>query len=127
MILHCGSGGTFESLAAGIPVIAWPFTADQPQHALWLSQVLDSAFELVQVRTGVAQQMKALRGAPQGTEIRGTSDAIRQEMVAVLSQARGQVGVRKRANAKAAQEKLLAATQRGGSVGRYLDELGAMF
>ncbi|KZO93058.1 glycosyltransferase family 1 protein [Calocera viscosa TUFC12733] len=124
MISHCGAGGMFESLAEGVPVIAWPFTADQPQHALWLSEVLDSAFELLQIRTGVAQQMKALRGGPEGTTILGTEDAIKQELVDVLTQARGQLGVRKRHNATAAREKLLHAEEAAGSVKKALDELG---
>ncbi|KZT56226.1 glycosyltransferase family 1 protein, partial [Calocera cornea HHB12733] len=61
MLTHCGGGGTFESLALGVPVIAWPFSGDQPQHALWISEVLRSGFELLQVRTGAGAAGPAYR------------------------------------------------------------------
>ncbi|EJU03978.1 UDP-Glycosyltransferase/glycogen phosphorylase, partial [Dacryopinax primogenitus] len=87
MITHCGGGGMFESLSSGVPVIAWPFMVDQHQHALWISQVLDTGFELLQVRTGTPGR-PALRGDnPGGILILGTDEAIRNEIRDTLERA----------------------------------------
>ncbi|KZO90748.1 glycosyltransferase family 1 protein [Calocera viscosa TUFC12733] len=123
MLTHCGGGGTFESLSSGVPVIGWPFMGDQPQHALWVSQVLDTGFDLVQVRTGVP--LPALRGdlAAGGTPVVGTEDAIREELRGVLESAQGKDGVRKRENAKRVRELILQGVGKGGSAERALGEL----
>jgi len=84
---HCGAGGTSEAITEGVPLIAWPVIADQPQDARWLSEVLDMAFELLQVRCGLGQK-KAFRGGPNGTEIIGTEEAIKSEMRNVLMMCR---------------------------------------
>lgn len=49
MVTHGGANSTFEILVAGVVGIFWPFAADQPVHAAYLTQHLDCAFELMQV------------------------------------------------------------------------------
>ncbi|KZT56234.1 glycosyltransferase family 1 protein [Calocera cornea HHB12733] len=124
MLTHCGGGGTFESLSSGVPVIAWPFAADQPQHALWVSQVLDTGFDLLQVRTG-APGLPAMRGdlAAGGTQIAGTEAAVRDELAGVLLAAQGKEGARKRESAKRVRQVILNAVRKGGSAERALGEL----
>ncbi|KZO90749.1 glycosyltransferase family 1 protein [Calocera viscosa TUFC12733] len=125
MVTHCGGGGTFESLSQGVPVIAWPFSGDQPQHALWISEVLQSGFELLQVRTGAGAAGPAYRGG--GTEIVGTEEAVRGEMERVLGMCQGEEGARRRENAREAQEKIRLGVERGGSADRALDQLEWIF
>ncbi|EJU04018.1 hypothetical protein DACRYDRAFT_93484, partial [Dacryopinax primogenitus] len=84
MVTHCGAGGTFEALSQGVPVIAWPFVGDQPIHARWMTEVLDTAFELLQVRNGPVKG-NAYRGGPAGTTLEGTEDTIREEMRNMLA------------------------------------------
>ncbi|KZT56236.1 glycosyltransferase family 1 protein, partial [Calocera cornea HHB12733] len=124
ILTHCGGGGTFESLSSGVPVIAWPFTGDQPQHALWISEVLDTGFELIQVRTG-APGLPAMRGdlAAGGTQIVGTEAAVREELESVLRAAQGEDGLRKRENAHRVRDMILNAVRKGGSAERALGEL----
>ncbi|KZT56669.1 glycosyltransferase family 1 protein [Calocera cornea HHB12733] len=117
---HCGGGGTFESLSQGVPVIAWPFTFDQPQHALWMSEVLDTGFELLQVRNGPLNR-KAYRGGPNGTEIVGTAEAIAKEIDEVLRACQGEEGGRKRANAEKVKQLIWDAHQPGGQIDQHLD------
>ncbi|EJU03973.1 UDP-Glycosyltransferase/glycogen phosphorylase [Dacryopinax primogenitus] len=124
MLTHCGGGGTFESLSSAVPVIAWPFMGDQPQHALWVSQVLDTGFDLIQVRNGVPG-VPALRGdmAAGGTGILGTEEAIKAELRETLERAQGKDGLRKRENAKKVKKIILNAVKEGGSVHKALGEL----
>ncbi|KZT56675.1 glycosyltransferase family 1 protein [Calocera cornea HHB12733] len=90
-ISHCSAGGTAEALAQGMPLIARPIAADQAQNARWMSEVLDTAFEFLQVRTGFGKN-KAFRGGSNGTEIIGTEEAIKAEMKDVLTRAGGEEG-----------------------------------
>ncbi|KZT56671.1 glycosyltransferase family 1 protein [Calocera cornea HHB12733] len=122
-VSHCGAGATSEALAQGMPLIAWPIGADQPHLARWLSEVLDTAFELLQVRIGVAKT-KAFRGGPNGTEIIGTEEAIKAEMRDVLKRARGEEGKRKRANAKTSRQTILDALIPGGAIHQHFELLG---
>ncbi|KAJ7097452.1 hypothetical protein C8R44DRAFT_889359 [Mycena epipterygia] len=51
-LTHGGHGGVIESLASGVPMICWPFSADQPMSAAHLTQNLSVAFHLIEIRTG---------------------------------------------------------------------------
>ncbi|KZT56665.1 glycosyltransferase family 1 protein [Calocera cornea HHB12733] len=126
MVTHCGAGGTFEALSQGVPVIAWPFLLDQPIHALWMSEVLDTGFELLQIRNGPVKG-KAYRGGPFGTEIVGTAAAIREEMRAVLVACQGQEGMRKRANAEKIRKRIRHALGPGGQMEQHLAVLKSLF
>ncbi|KZO99008.1 glycosyltransferase family 1 protein [Calocera viscosa TUFC12733] len=121
-ISHCGGGGTFESLSQGVPVIGWPFIGDQPAHALWMSEVLDTGFELLQVRDGLIKG-NAFRGGPDGTAITGTDEAIAKEIDEVLKACQGEVGKRKRANAESVKQLIWDAHQPGGQIDQHLDLL----
>ncbi|KZO99000.1 glycosyltransferase family 1 protein [Calocera viscosa TUFC12733] len=124
-VSHCGAGGLAEALAQGMPLITWPIAADQPQNARWVTEVLDTAFELLQVRTGLGQK-KAFRGGPEGTDIIGTEEAIKAEMRDVLKRARGEEGKRKAANASKVKKMIHDAQMPGGQVDKHFELLGKL-
>ncbi|GJJ09118.1 hypothetical protein Clacol_003340 [Clathrus columnatus] len=55
-ITHCGANSVLEALYQGVPLICWPQEGDQPANALYVSNILDCGFELVQVRTGLGRR-----------------------------------------------------------------------
>ncbi|KZT56662.1 glycosyltransferase family 1 protein [Calocera cornea HHB12733] len=114
---HCGAGGTFESLSQGIPLIAWPISSDQPQNARWLSEVVDTAFELLQVRVGMGQKLAYRNG---GTEIVGTEEAIKKEMMQVLNACGSEEGENKRANAQRIKTIIAKGRSPGGQVEQHM-------
>jgi len=85
-VTHGGFNSVIESLGSGIPLICWPFGSDQPAAAAHVTENLDVAFELFQVRTGEGLKPVARNGlTPEGTrkavgtEIRQTIDLCRNE------------------------------------------------
>ncbi|KAJ7047239.1 UDP-Glycosyltransferase/glycogen phosphorylase [Mycena alexandri] len=96
-LTHGGHGGITESLSSGVPLICWPFDADQPAAAKHLTQNLNVAFELVEVRTGLG-----LTTPSYGSERvpRGTREAVGSEMRGVIDEMRGENGKEKRKNAE---------------------------
>ncbi|KAJ7161848.1 UDP-Glycosyltransferase/glycogen phosphorylase [Mycena crocata] len=108
---HGGHGGLNESLGSGVPMICWPFNADQPLAAEHMSQTLRVAFHLIQVRTGV-NGLQPLYG---GRIPRGTREAVGIEIRNVLDQCRGEVGVEMRKNARRIQGELTKTWADGGS------------
>jgi len=85
-VTHCGFNSVTESLGSGVPMICWPIAADQPSSAAHLTENLNVAFELFQVRTGnglkpLARNGIAAEGArvAMGVEIRQTIDLCRSE------------------------------------------------
>ncbi|KAJ7481807.1 UDP-Glycosyltransferase/glycogen phosphorylase [Mycena latifolia] len=95
---HGGHGGINEALSNGVPLICWPFDGDQPAAAVLLSQTLDAAFHLVQVRTGAS----GLRPLFCGEVPRGGA-AVGAEFRSVTDACRGPEGERKRVNARKLQ------------------------
>ncbi|KAJ6562255.1 UDP-Glycosyltransferase/glycogen phosphorylase, partial [Mycena capillaripes] len=109
-LTHCGNGGITESLASGVPMICWPFQADQPIAAVHLSQNLNMAFHLMEVRTA-----KGLQPLHSGYVPRGRRDAMQAEFREVLDHCRGEVGKEKRRNAQQMQVEMAKAWAAGGS------------
>ncbi|KAF7342305.1 Glycosyltransferase family 1 protein [Mycena venus] len=119
-LTHCGHGGVFEALARGVPMICWPFEADQPIGAAILSQNLNVAFHLMEVRTGKGLQQLYSGKVPQGTDA-----SMRAEFKEVIDNCRGTVGNEKRKNAKKMQAEFSKAWAAGGSSLLALNEFFA--
>ena len=92
---HGGSNSALEALVCGVPMIFWPFVADQPLIAAQLTQELDVAFELLQVRVSANTLGKPTFRGP---VVEGTAEAIGKEMREVLDALDEEEGQRKRAN-----------------------------
>ncbi len=103
--------------------IVWPISAEQPLNAIYLSETLDAAFELIEVRHG-AGTGKIYRN---GRVPVATVDAVKAEMRDVLERAYGEEGARKRANLLSLRKTLQAAWSENGIARRevesFLDEL----
>ncbi|KZO90747.1 glycosyltransferase family 1 protein [Calocera viscosa TUFC12733] len=120
---HCGHGGLSEAFSQGVPIIAWPIACDQEHNARWMTEVLDTAFELLQVRIGPGKG-KTYRGGPEGTEIVGTEEAIKGEMKEVLSMCAGDEGRRKREKAAEIKQIIQDARKSGGQLDHHYELLG---
>ncbi|TBU34157.1 UDP-Glycosyltransferase/glycogen phosphorylase [Dichomitus squalens] len=120
---HGGHNSTLETILAGVPNIVWPVYADQPVNAIHLSEDLDVAYELFEVRcgTGLGQILR------NGKTPTGTVEAVKAEMHNVLDHAFGDDGARKRVNLQAVRKKLQAAWAEDGIARReveaFLDDL----
>ncbi|KAJ6577343.1 UDP-Glycosyltransferase/glycogen phosphorylase [Mycena capillaripes] len=110
-ITHGGHGGIMESLSSGVPLICWPFDADQPAAAKHLTQNLNVAFELVEVRTGLG--LKPAYGT--GKTPQGTREAVGKEIRETIDQLRGEVGKEKRKNVEQLKLEMNKAWDEGGS------------
>ncbi|KAI0745747.1 UDP-Glycosyltransferase/glycogen phosphorylase [Earliella scabrosa] len=122
-ISHGGHNSTLEAIDAGIPMILWPVTGDQPVNAIHLSETLNVAYELIQVRHGSGAG-KIYRN---GRTPVGTIEAVMAEMRDVLDRAFGEDGARKRKNLLALRETLRAAWAEDGVARRdveaFLDDI----
>ncbi|KDR73136.1 hypothetical protein GALMADRAFT_722028 [Galerina marginata CBS 339.88] len=110
-LTHCGHNSITESLAAGIPLIAWPFEADQPAAAAYLTENLNVAIELIEVRTG-ERGLKPLHR--NGRAAKGTRAAVGVEIRDVIDACRGKKGEELRRNAEDIKAKLFEAWLEGG-------------
>ncbi|KAH9476237.1 UDP-glycosyltransferase 84A1 [Psilocybe cubensis] len=93
---HGGHNSVLESLGSGIPMICWPFEADQPAGAAHMSINLKVAFELIEVRTGPNGMKPLLRS---GHKASGTREAVGVEIRRVIDLCRGDQGKELRQNA----------------------------
>ncbi|KAJ7726853.1 hypothetical protein DFH07DRAFT_235594 [Mycena maculata] len=109
-LTHCGHGGIIESLASGIPMICWPFDADQPIAAEHVTQNLNVAFHLIEIRTG--QGLKPLHS---GRVPVGTRAAVGAEFRRTIDECRGKVGIEKRQSVGRIRDELDKAWSDGGS------------
>ncbi|KAF8869585.1 hypothetical protein CPB84DRAFT_1754948 [Gymnopilus junonius] len=109
---HCGHNSVIESLACGIPMIAWPFSADQPGAAAHLTENLDVAFELIEVRTGDKGLKPLLRN---GRAPKGTREAVGVEIKEVIEGCRGPKGDKMRNNAEDMKGKFADAWKEDGA------------
>ena len=103
--------------------IVWPIEADQPANAIHLSEGLDIAYELIEVRHGVGAGKIYRTGR---TPV-GTIDAVKKEMHGVLERAYGEDGARKRAKLHSVRKTLQAAWSENGVARRdveaFLDDI----
>ncbi|KIJ28937.1 glycosyltransferase family 1 protein [Sphaerobolus stellatus SS14] len=107
---HCGQNSVVESMAEGVPMIAWPILGDQPDNAALLSLKLNVAYQLTEARTGEAG-LKALKRGVQPT---GTIQAVEREAREVLEKARSVDGEIKRKNAHAIKDRMKEAWEENG-------------
>ncbi|KAF9486600.1 UDP-Glycosyltransferase/glycogen phosphorylase [Pholiota conissans] len=96
-LTHGGHGGITEALASGIPLIAWPFTGDQPLGIAQLEAHHKVAIELVEVRTG-EHGLKPIRRLGDRTPV-GTREAVGREIREVIDHVRGEKGKEMATNA----------------------------
>ncbi|KAI8989207.1 UDP-Glycosyltransferase/glycogen phosphorylase [Trametes punicea] len=90
-LTHGGHNTVLECIDSGVPMIMWPITLDQPPNAIYLSEIKDVAYELIQVRTGTGAGVIYRTGQKPV----GTLDAVRDELRDVLERAFGADGVAK--------------------------------
>ncbi|KAG8874198.1 hypothetical protein FRB97_006085 [Tulasnella sp. 331] len=112
-LTHGGANSMFESILAGVLDVFWPFTADQPVHAAYMSET---------VRTGVGAQPPY-----RGGKVEGTPDAVAAEMKHVLSDINSEVGERKRRNLEVVRHEMLEAMKKGGEAETELEKLLNLF
>ncbi|KDR73125.1 hypothetical protein GALMADRAFT_158264 [Galerina marginata CBS 339.88] len=110
-LTHCGHNGIMESLAVGVPLIAWPFEADQPGAAAHLTENLNVAFELIEVRTGENGLKPLYRN---GRAAKGTREAVGIEIREVIDACRGQKGEELRKNAEGIKDEFAEAWRTDG-------------
>uniref|UniRef100_A0A8H7XNL3 Glycosyltransferase family 1 protein n=1 Tax=Psilocybe cubensis TaxID=181762 RepID=A0A8H7XNL3_PSICU len=104
---HGGQNSVLEALGSGIPMICWPFEADQPIAAAHMSENLNVAFELVEVRTGEHGMKPLLRR--NGRKAKGMRAAVGAEIREVIDACRGLRGAELRRNSEALKAKLAKA------------------
>lgn len=97
VLTHGGYNTINEALIKGLPLIAWPFAADQPGNAAWINFTSKVGFELLQIREKLIG--KKLYNYP-GLEITGTQEDVRHEMREVLKKCKGKEGAIARENAR---------------------------
>jgi hypothetical protein len=102
--------------------ICWPFQADQPIAAVHLSQNLNVAFHLMEVRSGTGLQPLHNGYAPQGTRA-----AMQVEFRDIIDQCRSDVGNEKRQNARKIQAELANAWNTGGSASLAIKDFFASY
>ncbi|KAH9476235.1 UDP-glycosyltransferase 74G1 [Psilocybe cubensis] len=110
-ITHGGQNSVMESLGCGIPLICWPFEADQPASAAVLSKNLQVAIELIEVRTGEKGFKPLLR---LGHGPKGTREAVGEEIREVIDSCRGEKGALLRENALKVKEAFAKTWEEGG-------------
>ncbi|GJE88822.1 glycosyltransferase family 1 protein [Phanerochaete sordida] len=124
-VTHAGFNSVVEAVCAGVPMICWPFAADQPLNTVHLTENLRAGYELLAVRTGHGLRARARTG----TAPAGTLDAVRAEAREVLVRAFGADGEERRANVGALRERSEGLWRPGGGAWRageeMLDDLAA--
>ncbi|KAJ8495343.1 hypothetical protein ONZ51_g1760 [Trametes cubensis] len=109
-LTHGGHNSVLESIYAGVPMIVWPVVADQEPNAVHLSDNLDVAYELLEVRLGAALEPTFRTSR----ELTGTVDAVTTEFRDVLARALGADGGAKRARLQGLRERLRDAWAQDG-------------
>ncbi|KIM47391.1 glycosyltransferase family 1 protein [Hebeloma cylindrosporum] len=123
-LTHGGNGGVTEALGCGIPMICWPFNADQPTTSAHLSCTLKVAFELVEVRTGPDGLKPMQRN---GLAPKGTREAVGKEIREVLEACRSERADELRRNAQEMKRKFENAWEDDGEAKRDLNAFLARY
>lgn len=98
--------------------ICWPFHADQPINASYLTQSLNVGYELIEVRTGKGMLPLYRTGkAPAGT-----FEALRTEALDVLAKAWGEDGNIKRENMRRLQTEVCEAWEGNGPASMEMEK-----
>ncbi|KAH9914496.1 UDP-Glycosyltransferase/glycogen phosphorylase [Epithele typhae] len=109
-VCHGGQNGLTEAIAASVPMIMWPFNADQPSNTALATDVHKIGYELLEVRTAHGLNKVYRTGY---TPV-GTVDAVKAEARRVLTQAFGEDGKEKRARLPAIREAMLGEWKEDG-------------
>ncbi|KAF4614972.1 hypothetical protein D9613_002487 [Agrocybe pediades] len=117
-LTHCGHNSVNEAIGSGIPMIAWPFRADQPEGAYHLTEA-GLAVELLEVRTG-EHASKPLRRNGKGAA--GTREAVGTEIRDVLDACRGEKGAQMRRNVEKMKTEFLSAWEKEGPARKELEK-----
>ncbi|KAI0331013.1 UDP-Glycosyltransferase/glycogen phosphorylase [Cubamyces sp. BRFM 1775] len=120
-LTHGGHNSVLESTIAGVPMIFWPFGADQPLCAVHVTDNLQAGYELIECREG-AEGMKPIYRS--GKAAQGTAQAFKAEALDILRKAFGNLkdGEQKRGNLHRFTETMKREWDDGGSSRR--DVLG---
>jgi hypothetical protein len=111
---HCGWNATLEAITHGVPVLTWPYFADQFCSERMLVEVLD-----VGVRSGAKLPPMNLPEEAEGVQV---TSADVDKAVAELMDV-GSDGTARRARAKELAVKAKAAMEEGGSPYAELDDM----
>ncbi|KAH8110155.1 UDP-Glycosyltransferase/glycogen phosphorylase [Phellopilus nigrolimitatus] len=122
-ISHCGHNSVMEALCAGVPLICWPFDADQPSNAANLTITHGLGYELFEIRSG--HGLRPVHRLGDRTP-EGTVDALEREIRDVLTKARGTDGQNKRANVKRFREELVKNWEQDGVCWNEIEKLLAV-
>ena len=123
MVSHGGHNGDLEATCAGVPQIVWPYGTDQPLAAVHVVDILQTGYELLEVRNGNGLKKIYRTGY---TPV-GTVDAVREEARDVLSRAFGEDGKKKRERLEQLRAAMAREWEEGGAsranMARFLDVL----
>ncbi|KAF8965570.1 hypothetical protein BDZ97DRAFT_1757126 [Flammula alnicola] len=103
-LTHGGNGSITEALGSGIPLICWPFDADQP----------GGAAHLTNQRGGMKPMLR------HGRAPKGTREAVGDEMRQVIDDCRGPKGEAMRQNAERLKKEFARSWEDGGEGKREL-------
>ncbi|KAI0745369.1 UDP-Glycosyltransferase/glycogen phosphorylase [Earliella scabrosa] len=118
-VTHGGQDSVIESVSAGVPLILWPYGADQPLNAVQVADNLKIGYELLEVRSG-AGLLPIYRT---GYTPKGTVEAVKAEAHEVLAKAFGEDGAKRRANLEELRRKVNSEWDDGGAAKREIVSL----
>lgn len=120
-LTHCGWGSTLESVAAGVPMATWPFSAEQ-----FLNEKLIVGVLGIGVSVGVTKPTEGvLTGAKAGGGARAKADVGMEQVKRALDMLMdgGVAGDARRTKAKELKDKARSALEHGGSSYMNLEKL----
>ncbi|GJJ13424.1 hypothetical protein Clacol_007678 [Clathrus columnatus] len=109
LLTQCGQNSITEAIVQGVPMIAWPLSAEQPGNAAYITLVLGIAYEIVEGRSG-----PGLKPMYRGIQPQGTLEALEKEAHGILDKAFGDDGKKKRENIRVLRDKVRAGLVEGG-------------